>query len=270
MKPKPKNRKRDKGEMMYYNSNKTNSDYYNSYKQEMATLEDYHEGFSFQKIMKIGFTILMVGLLSILTIYLVNYFSTDMKQITVTQSFLPAQKRLPAKIVLSEEMLPKSIQIEARKADISPKDVALIVEIIMTQIQSKKNDSLEEQLLSSENSIVNLKTLEENNHYNKVIVSTDEGSTLIDKQIELRAKINRLLSEAIYISSGYEDAIKKEINTRSNEMRIIVVQKGDTLSKIAKKAYGDFDAYPKILMANPEVVKNPNQIFVGQRLRIPA
>ncbi|RUM69524.1 MAG: hypothetical protein DSZ07_04455 [Sulfurovum sp.] len=52
-------------------------------------------------------------------------------------------------------------------------------------------------------------------------------------------------------------------------MRIIIVKKGDTLSKIAKKAYGSIDAYPKIFMANPEIIKNPNEIFVGQRLRIP-
>jgi len=61
---------------MYYNSNKNNSAYYNAYKEEMETLEDYHDEFSFQKIMKIGFIILALGLLSILTIYLSNYFAT--------------------------------------------------------------------------------------------------------------------------------------------------------------------------------------------------
>jgi len=47
------------------------------------------------------------------------------------------------------------------------------------------------------------------------------------------------------------------------------VQKGDTLSKIAKRAYDNCDAYIKIFKANPEVIKNPNQIFIGQKLRIP-
>jgi nucleoid-associated protein YgaU len=44
---------------------------------------------------------------------------------------------------------------------------------------------------------------------------------------------------------------------------------GDTLSKIAKQFYGDANAYPKIFEANREVIKDPDQIFVGQKIRIP-
>jgi len=255
--------------MMYYNSNKTNNDYYNTYKQEMTTLEDYHEGFSFQKIIKIGFTILMLGLFSIFTIYLINYFSVDGKEvISKSTNINHTYEKVPPKVVLSEEMLPKSIQIEEKKSDISPKDVALIVKIIIAQINDKKGSSLESQILLSKKQGVNLKTLAESNHYNKIIVSNNKNFE--DKQIELKEKLDLLLTEAYPILSGYEQAIQKELETRSNEMRIIIVQRGDTLSKIAKKAYGKFDAYPKILMANPEIVKNPNEIFVGQKLRIPA
>ena len=260
----------NKGEVMYYNSNKANSDYYNTYKQEMASLEDYHEGFSFQKIIKIGFTILMVGLLSIFTIYLVNYFSTDMKEIRVAKIIKYTQEKEPNKIVFSEEMLPKSIQFQEKRTDISPKDIALIVQIIATQISQKQESSLESQLLSAEDSRINIKTLEESNHYNKVVVADENYEDIVDRQIELKARLDRAVEESSQLFSNYELAIKKEINVRSNEMRVIVVQKGDTLSKIAKKAYGDFDAYPKILVANPEVLKNPNEIFVGQKLRIPA
>jgi nucleoid-associated protein YgaU len=52
-------------------------------------------------------------------------------------------------------------------------------------------------------------------------------------------------------------------------MRIIIVKKGDSLSKLAQKAYGDKLAYDRIFKANPEIIKNPNQIFVGQKIRIP-
>jgi nucleoid-associated protein YgaU len=52
-------------------------------------------------------------------------------------------------------------------------------------------------------------------------------------------------------------------------MRIIVVQQGDTLSKIAEKAYGDYEQYIKIYNANPEILSNPDQIYVGQKIRIP-
>src|SRR5262245_43101779 len=48
-----------------------------------------------------------------------------------------------------------------------------------------------------------------------------------------------------------------------------VVQKGDTLSKIAEQYYGDANLYPKIFDANRDVIKDPNVIRIGQKLRIP-
>jgi nucleoid-associated protein YgaU len=47
------------------------------------------------------------------------------------------------------------------------------------------------------------------------------------------------------------------------------VQKGETLSKIAQKYYGDASLYPKIFEANRDSIKDPNVIRVGQRIRIP-
>jgi nucleoid-associated protein YgaU len=48
-----------------------------------------------------------------------------------------------------------------------------------------------------------------------------------------------------------------------------VVRQGDTLSKIATQYYGDATLYPKIFEANRAVLKDPNLIRVGQKLRIP-
>ncbi len=48
-----------------------------------------------------------------------------------------------------------------------------------------------------------------------------------------------------------------------------IIQKGDTLSKIAKYYYSDANAYTKIFEANREVIKDPNLIFPGQKVRIP-
>ena len=48
------------------------------------------------------------------------------------------------------------------------------------------------------------------------------------------------------------------------------VEPGDSLSKIAKKQYGDANAWKKIFEANKDVVKDPDKIFPGQKLRIPA
>ena len=48
------------------------------------------------------------------------------------------------------------------------------------------------------------------------------------------------------------------------------VKSGDTLSKIAKEAYGDANAYMKIFEANKPMLSNPDKIYPGQLLRIPA
>lgn len=47
------------------------------------------------------------------------------------------------------------------------------------------------------------------------------------------------------------------------------VKSGETLSKIAQQYYGDASLYPKIFEANKDVLKDPNLIRVGQKLRIP-
>jgi nucleoid-associated protein YgaU len=48
-----------------------------------------------------------------------------------------------------------------------------------------------------------------------------------------------------------------------------VIKKGDTLSAIAKQFYGKANDYPRIFEANREVIKDPNLIFPGQKIRIP-
>jgi nucleoid-associated protein YgaU len=47
------------------------------------------------------------------------------------------------------------------------------------------------------------------------------------------------------------------------------VKKGETLWKIAEQYYGDGNLYPKIFDANRDILKDPNRINIGQKLRIP-
>ena len=53
------------------------------------------------------------------------------------------------------------------------------------------------------------------------------------------------------------------------ETEFYVIQKGDSLSKIAKHYYGDAMKYPVIFEANREVIKDPDLIYPGQTVRIP-
>lgn len=52
--------------------------------------------------------------------------------------------------------------------------------------------------------------------------------------------------------------------------RFYTIKSGDTLSKIAKEHYGDASAYDKIFEANREVIGDPDKIYPGQQIRIPA
>ena len=47
------------------------------------------------------------------------------------------------------------------------------------------------------------------------------------------------------------------------------VKSGDSLSRIAKHFYGNGNAWKLIFEANTDVLKDPNKIFPGQKLKIP-
>ena len=51
--------------------------------------------------------------------------------------------------------------------------------------------------------------------------------------------------------------------------RTYVVVRGDSLSKIAKREYGDANKWPTIYEANKDLVKDPDLIYPGQELKIP-
>jgi len=51
--------------------------------------------------------------------------------------------------------------------------------------------------------------------------------------------------------------------------RTYTVVSGDSLSKIAKKIYGDANRWKEIFEANKDTVKNPDLIRPGQVLKIP-
>lgn len=66
-----------------------------------------------------------------------------------------------------------------------------------------------------------------------------------------------------------EETAAEETNPAVTENKTHTVQSGDTLWGIAKTYYGDGGQYTKIAAANPSI-KNPNLIYAGQVLTIPA
>ncbi|TYA40407.1 peptidoglycan-binding protein LysM [Aggregatibacter actinomycetemcomitans] len=55
----------------------------------------------------------------------------------------------------------------------------------------------------------------------------------------------------------------------AGEDEFYVIQKGDTLWKIAEKHYGNGSKYTAIVAANKEVIKDADKIFPGQKIRLP-
>ena len=60
-----------------------------------------------------------------------------------------------------------------------------------------------------------------------------------------------------------------ESDSPGSDVVYYTVESGDTLSKIAKEYLGDAMAYPTIFEANKEVIKDPDLIYPGQKIRIP-
>lgn len=53
------------------------------------------------------------------------------------------------------------------------------------------------------------------------------------------------------------------------KVEFYTIVSGDSLSKIAKRYYGNAMDYPKIFEANREVIEDPDKIYPGQKIRIP-
>ena len=77
---------------------------------------------------------------------------------------------------------------------------------------------------------------------------------------------NQLWDAIKRVDSSVGD-LTADIDVKSGE--VYTVQSGDSLSKIAKRFYGDSNAYNKIFEANRDQLSDPNKIQPGQQLRLP-
>jgi len=67
---------------------------------------------------------------------------------------------------------------------------------------------------------------------------------------------------------GVKDEAGAGIGGRESQFHTVV--SGDTLSAISKKYYGTWKLYPEIFEANKPMLSDPDKIYPGQVLRIPA
>ncbi len=115
---------------------------------------------------------------------------------------------------------------------------------------------------------------------NIIIIDDSRNSHMVQKDIEgcedsinnQKRQINRLkreLSNALYKLSKIENGISNSNLKLGVDYIIVKVKKGDTLSKYAKRYYGDDKKYYRIYRANRDKIKKDLKIRVGDKIIIP-
>jgi len=72
------------------------------------------------------------------------------------------------------------------------------------------------------------------------------------------------------VTSGGSSTAPKAPAAAPPQAEIYTVVAGDSLSKIAKRVYGDANQWRRIFEANRDQIENPDLIRVGQKLKIPS
>jgi nucleoid-associated protein YgaU len=100
------------------------------------------------------------------------------------------------------------------------------------------------------------------------IVIHDDKATITGKAAnqETKEKVVLVVGNSAGIAS-VEDNM--EVEEQVPEATFHTVERGDTLSKIAKSVYGNAMKYPVIFEANRPMLSDPDKIYPGQKLRIP-
>jgi nucleoid-associated protein YgaU len=144
------------------------------------------------------------------------------------------------------------------------KDNELIQSLSTTDVDSlssiSEDDDKKKPTLSKDVDIYNKVVLKEGKSDNSDALSqlSDEISSVIDSEDSKPTDNN-----------NYTASITKEVETRQKEMRYYIVKKGDNLGKIAKRFYGNVMDFKKIYEANPDILRRPDKVYIGQKLRIP-
>jgi len=76
-------------------------------------------------------------------------------------------------------------------------------------------------------------------------------------------------SRETLMNQDMPDFSNVQSGSSSTATKIYEVVSGDSLSKIAKREYGDANKWERIYEANRDVLKNPDKIYPGQKLKIP-
>ena len=102
-------------------------------------------------------------------------------------------------------------------------------------------------------------------------ISYNSTSDLATVRGQVQSQADR---EKIILAVGNIDHVAKvddqlTVSSPEPESKFYTVKSGDSLSKISNEFYGDANQYNKIFEANRPLLKDADDIFPGQVLRIP-
>lgn len=100
-------------------------------------------------------------------------------------------------------------------------------------------------------------------------VDVDDDRAVVYGTVDSQANREKVILTAgnVYGIATVDDRLS--VVAPEPEATFYTVQKGDSLSKIAKAHYGSYRAYMKIFEANRPMLTDPDKIYPGQVLRIP-
>lgn len=114
--------------------------------------------------------------------------------------------------------------------------------------------------------------LEDNPGVSNLTVSYADGCATLAGDCESQAAREK----AVLLAGNVENVEKVEgddltvpAEAAVEEVAYYEIQKGDTLWKVASEFYGNGAKYTAIFDANREVIKDPDLIYPGQKIRIP-
>lgn len=111
---------------------------------------------------------------------------------------------------------------------------------------------------------------EDNPGVSDLDVSFEDGKVVLSGNADSAEAMEKTVLIAGNVK-GVSEVSADRVSAPQQEAKVeyYTIESGDTLSAIAKRFLGNASAYPKIFEANREVIKDPNLIYPGQKIRIP-